>query len=384
MSRPVPDWLLRAREPRHFNLAMSSLDDRELIRVRARVPKEGRQISLKHRLGIVSHAPAHDPLTDHYSTATGCSPENHCSNRYADIEPYDRTIVPSAGRYFNANWVREHAGGRWTIATQAPLRDTAHDFLSIIVGLQTLRPPDGSHSFSRVRTVVQLTQNVENGRRKADVYFPTTPGHSWVVTPKSNRLDLPPIRVTLDSVKTYDDAHCTLSKLSVSVENRGPIKPLTFRHLLFHAWPDHGVPQPESRAGLLNFVRLVERTNRDVSHIGMSEPNPDPEPPIMINCSAGVGRTGSFIALSSLLRAYALLDAPPSHLSLNIVPPALPASPLGPLPDHLRWDRIAQEIDALREQRPGMVQRPEQALLVYEVLYSAFRASPKGSRGIHA
>ena len=55
--------------------------------------------------------------------------------------------------------------------------------------------------------------------------------------------------------------------------------------------------------------------------------------------------------------------------------PPLPESPLGPLPEELQGDLIAREIDALREQRPYMVERDDQALMLYETLVAAFASA---------
>ncbi|KAF5352192.1 hypothetical protein D9758_009250 [Tetrapyrgos nigripes] len=236
-----------------------------------------------------------------------------------------------------------------------------------------------------------------------------------------------------------------------------PIKSTTFRHLLFYAWPDHGVPEEEDLDGLIRFVGVVDLVNRiPLARLDVSLPSSaadgsgagiegdvgnnksggtdlsvggryggrggsstdsadviaggntedendfDPDPPIIINCSAGIGRTGSFIAISSLLRTMgalrppgasanwspsssthftsspfpvssAFLASPSAQPSLQTSVPSISqlsfiTSPLGPLPPPYAQDMVLQEIDSLREQRPGMVQRPEQAVLVYRVL----------------
>jgi protein-tyrosine phosphatase len=255
------------------------------------------------------------------------------------------------------------------------LPNTAHEFLSLIVGLHPhLGPPDEpALRFARVRTVVQLTRNVESGRQKAHPYFPHEPGTSWVVPPPQSPGGLPPLKVTLIRSETIESAQCVASTVSVmplvAAPARAPI--VIFHHLLYGAWPDHGIPEQEHRAGLLNFIRFVDQKNKDLCGL---EATADAEPPIMVHCSAGVGRTGSFIALSSLLRSNGLLLSPTSQPAERVPPrpSSLPPSVIGPLPERASWDEIAQEIDSLREQRPGMVQRPEQARLVYDILVGAF------------
>jgi protein-tyrosine phosphatase len=250
---------------------------------------------------------------------------------------------------------------------------------------------------NRLRTIVQLTQNFESGRRKADAYFPNEVGKSVIVSPEGGG-SRTALKVTLLREQLIKDAHCVHSTISITplTQSRSQVTPpaygrfedlddkddeednygeeeegeaITIQHLLYTAWPDQGVPEPEDREGLLAFLHLVDSTNRDVSLASRRDDDDlDPDPPIVVGCSAGVGRTGSFIALSSLLRHYKFL--PPA--AFPTPSDTLPKSPLGTLPRALRDDLVAQEIDSLREQRPGMVQREEQIILIYEILAAAF------------
>jgi len=421
-----PHWWTKMFKPKLFSIPSTSekplnvmlhlLASRESIRLTAREVSRLRVTNTPHtQAENLLRQRVKPELVDHYSIMVGANRENNASNRYADIVPYDRTLVivqwPSTdaktdegdgkGRYLNANWVLERQGQKWWIATQAPLRQTAHAFLSLILQ-PNICPPSAlssSHSddiqepakSSRVRTVVQLTQDFEKGRRKADSYFPSDVGTSILISPEAG-CDAPPLKVTLLATESIEHAHCIQSTVSIlpiyppqrvdddvdddttgeiDSENATDDEEVVFQHLLYLSWPDHGVPDPQDRESLLAFIQLVESTNRDISLCTThAEATPDtctvldPDPPIIIGCSAGIGRTGSYIALSSLLRASGLL--PPSS---NPTPSSvLPASPLGPLPSYADNDMVVQEIDSLREQRPGMVQRAEQAVLVYNVL----------------
>ncbi|GJE89488.1 tyrosine-protein phosphatase [Phanerochaete sordida] len=388
----LPQWLQDAETPGHFATVLQVLLKREKERLAlSNASRHKTSPSLTHR---IAHLPStllkNDEVVKHYSISIACDPEHRNFNRYSDVTPYDRTRVvvghngseEPSGRYLNASWVRELAGGKWWIASQAPLPDTIHAFLSVI--LEPVSPPPAvapqvkplTGSISRVRTVVQLTRDIESGMRKAHAYIPPNVGDSWISAPEPN-CNAKPLKITLLDVAQIDEAHCLQSTVSVqplTPKNEPVGEPVVFKHMLFSSWPDHSVPEPEDRAALLRFVHLVDRTNRDLS----SQPESvrdrlDPDPPIIVGCSAGIGRTGSFIALSSLLRAYRFLPAPCSLLhEPNKELPPLEPSPLGPLPEDVRGDRVAEEIDALREQRPGMVQRPDQVQLIYECLVMAF------------
>nr|GAT59852.1 predicted protein [Mycena chlorophos] len=287
-----------------------------------------------------------------------------------DIAPYDRTLVTfGSERYLNADWCLERYGKKYWIAAQATLPHTSHAFLSLLTAPISI--PNGPST--RIRTVVQLTQLVENGRRKADAYFPSEvgqavlqrpePGYSGppIVATLVERVDLPEACCIKSTVSlSFQDSNeaaacCIKSTVSLSFQDSNEAA-VRFQHLLFTSWPDHGVPELQEQKHLMEFIQLVDKTNRNSSD--------DPDPPIVVGCSAGVGRTGTFIAVSSLLRAHGFLP-PPSHPStLDLV------SPLGPLPHE--EDEVAQEVDWLREQRPGMVQQQSQLELIYSLLESAF------------
>lgn len=386
--------------------------------------------------------PDHAKLLEHYyRISVGSHPVHRPHNRYGNIIPYDRTrvrIAPTAvhGKrrssevaearrdwahetdYLNANWVRELWGGQWYVAAQAPLRETAHAFLSLFFSSDSRPPPDvapelhGSNSNvnrdCRMRTAVQLTVAAEGGQTKAHPYFHASKiGVPFVVAPFPGST-APPLEVRLESEERLTHACCIKSVLRIvpcrarirrSVAGAGSGhglrlhgraahafdneierpeyekeeeigEPVYITHLLFTNWPDYGVPRGSDKAALVEFARIVARVNAS------PPPSPDvrPEnnltapanglPPITINCSAGIGRTGTFIALSSLLRNGGFLGTSPSP---SATLPNLPQSPLGPLPDQMREDAIAQEVDMLREQRPMMVQSPAQLMLIYDL-----------------
>ncbi|EDR15264.1 uncharacterized protein LACBIDRAFT_320947 [Laccaria bicolor S238N-H82] len=403
----IPPWLSASITPKHLRRVVAVLRERESKREAARSASRKADVAPQPTthssqfIASLRHPKPGRDVDEHYTILTGCQVEHQPKNRYLDLEPYDRTrvLVGEEGRYLHASWVLERFGHKWWIAAQAPLPYTSHAFLSVILQPST-RPPDhlqggGSpnpHSrWGRVRTVVQLTQNVESGRRKAHAYFPDDVGKSMII-PVEHGSQAPALKVTLIESRVFEEAHCIQSTVAIVPVAHPPSgvsagsfeemevdegvdeerygehneERIVFRHLLYTSWPDHGVPETEDRASLLAFLRLVDETNRDTSLVGQL-PDVDPDPPIIVGCSAGIGRTGSFIAISSLLRSLNLLP-PPASPSPSTV---LPTSPLGSLPPELAEDCVAQEVDSLREQRPGMVQRDAQITLIYQTVIDA-------------
>ncbi|KAJ7269371.1 protein-tyrosine phosphatase-like protein [Mycena haematopus] len=351
----LPIWLSRSQSTSHRQSMQRTLQKRENTRA---------VIRSLYLEGLDSPQQIPRQLFDYYSIAVGCNSDNARRNRYANIQPYDRTLV-LVQRYLNASWCLERYGHKWWIAAQAPLPATAHAFLSLVRQPITLpvstsqSGPGPSHSPrpTRVRTVVQLTQSMESGRMKAHSYFPTVVGQSVVHSPEDGYSGAA-LRATLVESVDIADACCIKSTVSISLESDEG-NPVVFHHLFYTAWPDHGVPQYEDQAKLLSFLRLVDTTNRQTS-------SPDPDPPIIVGCSAGVGRTGTFIAISSLLRAHGFLPPANSPSALSLT------SPLGRLPAAFDDDLVGQEVDSLREQRPSMVQQASQLELIYSLLEAAF------------
>ena len=123
---------------------------------------------------------------------------------------------------------------------------------------------------------------------------------------------------------------------------------MTIHHFLFHAWPDHGVPTTSED---IEALRQLLQTTSKLQKEEMCE--------VYVNCSAGIGRTGTFIAL------WSLLNEPMK--STNAERRAKPTSGLKPFPAWAAEDAVAKTVDLLREQRGMMCQTQSQIELIYRM-----------------
>lgn len=390
-----PPWLPSPLQEPYLQAVLVELTKRESLRARCRSWNSAYGTS-------VLEPPQY--LLEAYSTDAGREPINRAYNRYNDVLPYDSFRVRLGnGEYLNASWVRELNGGKWTIATQAPIEKSVHAFLSLF--MQPLVPPQGSSATpspsNRLRSIVQLTPNVEGRSTKAFQYFPKIIGEEMIWSPATG-CTTPPIRVKLLQVSTPEGEagkpSWIHSVLELSYQGDEASKHLV-RHLHYLArlvslpslswvdseqgWPDHSIPN--DIRSLLQFMKFAEACNIDASHADAAL---NPDPPMVIGCSAGVGRTGTYIALSSILRAHGLNQAQNIHNyggsllentaashaeapTANWKGESLQESPLGPLPPTIAQDKIAQEVDWLRDQRPMMVQTAQQLRFIYQVFLAA-------------
>ncbi|KAF8515765.1 protein-tyrosine phosphatase-like protein [Hysterangium stoloniferum] len=388
-----PSWLQTSSHKSHLSRVYHELQSREQLREIARMSHDRQFYSHGGRPIQVS-----PEFAAYYKTSVGLQASHEYKNRYIAMEPYDRTrvLVPNRPdlangetaneedvpdyRYINANWVRELYGGKWWIAAQAPLPHTAHAFLTLVMSPapSPLTPRETSVALparNRVHTIVQLTLPVEGGRRRAHPYFSSRPRETMILHSEEG-CDTPDIRVHTESEEIIQDAQCVMTDLRLrwDIRSDAPIadrEEMQVTHLLYTAWPDFGVPQENK--SILNFARLIERVNN--RHLLEPSDDPNASPPIIVHCSAGVGRTGSFMAFTSLLRLYSLLSPSHSASSSSSLPAPLPSSLLGPLSREMDDDLIAQEVDSLREQRQCMVQKKEQLVWIYQAVSTAFKAA---------
>ncbi|XP_018102007.1 receptor-type tyrosine-protein phosphatase V isoform X2 [Xenopus laevis] len=207
------------------------------------------------------------------------TPANAMKNRYAHILPYDHSRVKLSlidgnldSLYINANYIPGFYDSKEYIATQAPLPATFVDFWRMIWEQQ-------------VRIIVVLTVCEEQGKVLCDQYWPAdTDSYGHFAVHKVSELPS----------KDWTIRHFTIQKI-----NNADTSVRSVCQLHYRAWPDRGVPL--SPASLITFVELVREQLQAAKD----------STPTVLHCSAGVGRTGTFIALDvalQQLRARHYLD----------------------------------------------------------------------------
>ncbi|XP_076311179.1 tyrosine-protein phosphatase 10D-like isoform X2 [Tachypleus tridentatus] len=208
-----------------------------------------------------------------YSQTAAELQENRSKNRWINILPFDHSRVkllpiddePSSD-YINANYIPGFYSPREYIATQGPLPGTIDDFWRMVWE-------------QNVKTIVMVTQCVERGKTKCEVYWPTD-------TETQLYGDLE-VQMTSESIL----AEYVIRIFHVQLGNRQRM----VKQMHFTRWPDFGCP--ENTEVMINFVRAV----RD--HIPHVSPGP-----LIVHCSAGVGRTGTFLALDRLMQHIRVHD----------------------------------------------------------------------------
>nr|KAF6458392.1 protein tyrosine phosphatase non-receptor type 20 [Rousettus aegyptiacus] len=233
---------------------------------------------------------------------SGNEPSNRDKNRYRDILPYDSTRVPLGENkdYINANYIRIINAGEeyFYIATQGPLPSTTDDFWQMVLE-------------NNANIIVMITREIEDRIIKCH--------HYWPISMKEP-LEL---RNCLIFLENYQILQYFIIRIFQVVKKSTGSRHIV-KQLQFTNWPDHGTPA--SVDGFIKFVRYVRK-----SHL---------TGPIIVHCSAGVGRTGVFLCVDVVFSAIE------KNFSFNIK------------------NIVAQ----MREQRYGMIQTKEQYCFCYKIV----------------
>uniref|UniRef100_A0A8C5NH59 Receptor-type tyrosine-protein phosphatase F n=1 Tax=Gouania willdenowi TaxID=441366 RepID=A0A8C5NH59_GOUWI len=233
---------------------------------------------------------------------------NKPKNRYANVIAYDhsRVVLTSVDAvpgsdYINANYIDGYRKQNAYIATQGPLPETLSDFWRMVWE-------------QRSNTIVMITRLEEKSRVKCDQYWPSRGTETYGMI-QVNMLDT--VELATYSVRTF------------ALYKNGSSEKREVRQFQFMAWPDHGVP--EYPTPILAFLRRVKTCN------------PPDAGPMVVHCSAGVGRTGCFIVIDAMLERM----------------------------KHEKSVDIYGHVTCMRAQRNYMVQTEDQYIFIHEALLEA-------------
>ncbi|PAA51497.1 hypothetical protein BOX15_Mlig033324g1 [Macrostomum lignano] len=236
-------------------------------------------------------------------------PDNLSKNRYTDICPYDHSRVvllsnpgKKMGDYINANYVDGYRRDKAYIACQGPVPSTFDDFWLMVWE-------------NRCTAIVMISNFVERGRRKCDQYWPSSGSEVYGA-------------ISVKLIRQLNKAAYCMREFSIrNLRAKKLAKERQLFHFHYSEWPDYGVP-----AYPLPVLNFVQRT---AAYCGG-----DQSGPVVVHCSAGVGRTGTFICIESQIRQILC------EKTIN----------------------VRGFLEHIRQQRMRLVQTEEQYIFIHDVL----------------
>lgn len=191
-------------------------------------------------------------------------PGTKSKNRYVNVLPNHRTRVPlskvpddDASDFINANFVSGYQAPNRYIACQGPLPNTMFDFWRMLWE-------------QNVECIVMTTGLTEGGRKKCHRYWPDDGEEPY---------QFGWCKISVKEAVNFGDWTTTTMTLSNTNNNESR----TITHFWYRGWPDHGVPN--TAAPVIRFLRAVRKSTESSAA------------PIVVHCSAGIGRTGTFMSI---------------------------------------------------------------------------------------
>ncbi|KAF6216641.1 hypothetical protein GE061_000987 [Apolygus lucorum] len=303
VTAPAFDWA--ARNEQHPPVAVNMF---------------AKHVAALHADGDIGFSKEYDSIQCAYLQDQFCSdisthPENKLKNRYLNILAYDHSRVrltggPGQNRwmdYINANYIDGFEKTNAYIGTQGPLPNTFECFWRMVWE-------------QGVTVIVMITNLVERGRRKCDMYWPKEGmdiyGHIQVKLVKEDVL-------AMYTIRTMKIVHLKAKRKKYSLGER------VVQQFHYTNWHDHGTP--DHPLPILSFVNKSSAANNSNSG------------PIIVHCSAGVGRTGTYIVLDAMLKQIRARD------EVNIY-------------GYLKY---------IRNQRNYLVQTEEQYIFIHDAILEA-------------
>uniref|UniRef100_A0A9J7XRT6 Tyrosine-protein phosphatase non-receptor type 9 n=1 Tax=Cyprinus carpio carpio TaxID=630221 RepID=A0A9J7XRT6_CYPCA len=205
---------------------------------------------------------------------------NQERNRYGDVLCLDQTRVRLKARrnersdYINASFMDGYKQKNAYIGTQGPLEKTYGDFWRMVWEQSVL-------------VIVMTTRTDEGGRRKCGQYWPKEEGGQEVYG-------------HIAVVNHRVDKHAHYNQTTLELHNTETFEQRQVTHFQFLSWPDYGVPS--SALSLIDFLGAVKHQQQWAAQAFSSQWRGHPLGlPMVVHCSAGIGRTGTFCALDICL-----------------------------------------------------------------------------------
>jgi len=339
--------------------------------------------------------------------------EKGSKNRYNNIWPYEHSRVKLENvpkdecDYVNANFVKTSRSNKRYIATQGPIPTTFNDFWNMVWQRD-------------IRVIVMLTAETEGGQVKAHNYWNQRAyGHIHLKFLSEHRASLEPAKIhrhrpgmnnrrstnkiasstntpssttaspispkQASGASTSDQPYVIVRKFTLSHDNQPFERMREITQLQYSSWPDFGAPAHP--AHLLGLVEQCDAVVRNIPRREAATAGPDPpsERPVLVHCSAGCGRTGTFCTVDSVVdmlkrqrisgRSFQAtspmeVDVKGEAGEFPMLGPLLDTSPkTGPGEDWIGRDDVdlvEKTVEELRLQRLSMVQSLRQFVLCYE------------------
>ena len=216
-------------------------------------------------------------------------------DRYKDIRCNKNNIISlgNAGetKHINASYIGVIFRSNYFITTQAPKPNTIEDFWTMVYQEKT-------------KVVVMLCNFEEAGKKKCANYFllPDVKMEKFILKELENKEgeEYDCRKMELESILNHDKRIIT--------------------HIHYKKWPDKGVPDSNSFEIFEEIIKLVDGKNKEKDEMEQKDESNEVFHPIVVHCSAGVGRTGTFISMFCLYKEIkmAQIDTNANIIQFNI------------------------------------------------------------------